>query len=185
MKTLLKELKLGNWIAVAPGASYPTKKAPEEIFAEILNKTLQFQSKKADNDKPDIGLLFLGDTNDRKVVSDLVAKLNWPFATLNLAGKLSLWESSLAVKQARVLLSNDSSLAHIAEAVDIPAAVLFGPTIESFGFAPHLAKSRAFSSSLGCRPCSKHGKTPCRFEDMKCFTDISRDEVADFLVRYL
>src|SRR5690606_23540102 len=33
-----KELKFGNWIAVGPGASYPTKKAPEDLFLSILDR---------------------------------------------------------------------------------------------------------------------------------------------------
>jgi ADP-heptose:LPS heptosyltransferase len=127
-------------------------------------------------------LLFLGDESDRKVALELGDLISWPHATLNLAGKLSLWESALALKEADVLLSNDSSLAHISEAVDTPAAVLFGPTIEAFGFSPRMRTSKAFSTTIGCRPCSKHGKTPCRYSDQACFTGLDSKSIAEFLI---
>src|SRR5690606_38416017 len=76
-------------------------------------------------------------------------------------------------------------LGHIAESVDTPTAILFGPTIESFGFAPRMKKSRAFSASTGCRPCSKHGKVDCRFGDKLCFLSIPAGDVADHLAQLL
>jgi len=100
---------------------------------------------------------------------------------MNMAGKLELWETALALKQCTVLFSNDSSLGHMAEAVGTPTAVLFGPTIESFGFAPRMPQSRAFSANLGCRPCSKHGKVKCRYGDKLCFAMIGHSRIASFL----
>ena len=69
----------------------------------------------------------------------------------------------------------------MAEAVGVDAAVLFGPTIEAFGFGARRETSKVFSVPLGCRPCSKHGKKPCRFEDKQCFYEIDRREVTDFI----
>lgn len=173
-----KELRFGRWVAVAPGAAHATKKAPIELIAEILSYV-----KKSFNAESDgVGLLFLGDEHDRETSLRLIDLANWPHATLNLAGKLSLWESALALKEAKVLLSNDSSLAHIAEAVETPVGVLFGPTIEAFGFAPRMRTSSAFSSPLGCRPCSKHGKAPCRYGDHKCFYDLDANLIANFIL---
>ena len=102
---------------------------------------------------------------------------------LNLAGKLTLWESSLAIKESAIILSNDSSLCHIGEAVGTRSAVLFGPTVESFGFAPRHPESQAFSAPLGCRPCSKHGKAECRYGDKLCFSLIPAAEVAGFIFK--
>ncbi len=176
-----KELKFGRWLAVAPGASFPTKKAPVETFEELLGKIKSIARKHQEassGQEPGVGLLFLGDEKDRATASQLIDRLDWPHGVLNLAGKLSLWESALALRDAKALIANDTSLGHIAEAVGVPATVLFGPTVEGFGFAPHMQSSRAFSVDLGCRPCSKHGKKPCRFGDHLCFKQIPLDEVA-------
>ena len=158
-------------------ASYEAKRAPTSKFVEIL-VMLQHRIDAGDS----CGILFLGDEADRAIASEVVNALRWPGHILNLAGRLSLWETAIALHSAKVLLSNDSSLAHIAEAVGTPASVIFGPTVEAFGFAPWRPESRVHSAPLGCRPCSKHGKTTCRFGDYQCFRDISSETIVGHLV---
>jgi ADP-heptose:LPS heptosyltransferase len=167
---------------VAPGAAHPTKQAPFQLFVDILTRLKQkldgpFAAK--------LGLVFLGDEKDRPFTREILDHLNkseqWQGPILNLAGRASLPEAALALREASALLSNDSSLGHIAEAVETPTAILFGPTIESFGFAPRMRQSKAFSVLLGCRPCSKHGKIECRFHDKLCFAGMPVPEIVQHL----
>jgi ADP-heptose:LPS heptosyltransferase len=167
-----KELKFGAWIAVAPGAAHPTKQTPLEIIKETLEGLAIDLTASDSVSRPSFGLVFLGDENDRQSARTILNTLNWPGPVLNLCGMLSLWETGIALSEASCLLSNDSSLGHIAEAVGTPSNILFGPTIESFGFPPRMRRSRAFSSLTGCRPCSKHGKVSCRYDDKLCFHSI-------------
>jgi ADP-heptose:LPS heptosyltransferase len=97
------------------------------------------------------------------------------------AGKLTLPETGYALSFAKATISNDSGLAHLSESVNTPVAVLFGPTVEAFGFAPRMKQSKSFSSDLGCRPCSKHGQIACRFKDQRCFHDVSVDKVVEHI----
>ncbi len=177
--TWVAQLAGTPWIAIAPGASYETKQAPLEIFSESLALLRQFL--KSSEILTKLGLLFLGDERDLAICEKLSSAIQWQGPTLNLAGKLSLWENSVALRQTICLLSNDSALGHIAEAVETPILVLFGPTVEGFGFAPRKKESRAFSSLIGCRPCSKHGKAQCRFGDKLCFWQISREDIASHM----
>ena len=64
------------------------------------------------------------------------------------------------------------TLGHIAEALGTSSFVFFGPTVEEFGFIPWRDSSRCFSSNLACRPCSKHGKSECRYKDYQCYSNI-------------
>lgn len=180
-----KELRFGRWIAVAPGAAHPTKQAPLESLISILDILRSSAVRDPSLRTSPIGIAFFGDNKDRQVARRILDGLAWDGPMLNLAGKLSLWESAVALSEANCLLSNDSSLSHIAEAVETPAAVLFGPTVEAFGFAPRLAESRSFSSPIGCRPCSKHGKAACRFGDRLCFATLPLAPIADHLLRLL
>jgi ADP-heptose:LPS heptosyltransferase len=173
-----KELRLGRWLAVAPGASHETKRAPLELFAEIAKIVRSELGDLQGKSSFPFGILIVGDESDRQFGLSLLDALAWQGPSLNLAGRLSLWETALALKEAQILLSNDSGLGHISEAVETPTAVLFGPTVEGFGFSPQLKDSLAFSVNLGCRPCSKHGKSECRFNDKLCFTTIQKKEVA-------
>lgn len=168
-----KELKFGHWIAVAPGASYQAKQAPLAHFKDILIdiKESRFRAGALAEGEP-LGLVFLGAKSERHLALRIFDEIAWPWPVLNLAGKVSLWESTLALKEVEFVMTNDSALSHVAEAVGTPSLVLFGPTVEGFGFSPWRQQSRAFSVDLGCRPCSKHGKVPCRFNDRRCFVDI-------------
>lgn len=172
----LQQLHGKKWLALAVGASYDTKQAPLELFSESLG--LLREKLKKETNVEELGIVLLGDRKDSVVCKEFTKTLKWSGPILDFSGQLSLIENAVILKHAVFLMSNDSSLGHIAEAVDTPVLVLFGPTVEGFGFAPRKKESRAFSSLLGCRPCSKHGKAPCRFGDKLCFLQISRDEIA-------
>ena len=166
-----------TWLAIAPGASYPAKKAPAQVFEQIMGRC----AGKLPPDKQ-IGIVLLGDQRERVDCNEIERRLSanqWDGPVLNLAGSTTLTETVAVLAGCRAILSNDSSLAHIAESLGKFAFMLFGPTTESFGFAPHLSGSRAFSASLGCRPCSKHGKTPCRYKDHECFRAIDARSAGD------
>ena len=171
-----KELSFDHWLAVAPGAAHETKRCPEDVMLEILQ---MFLHKQKSGECP--GLVFVGNEEDRKFAVKLLDSMDWPGRVLNLAGRLSLEATADALSLAKVLLTNDSGLAHAAEAVGTPVAALFGPTVEGFGFPPWRPESRVFSSPIGCRPCSRHGASPCRFGDKLCFRTISTFKVSRFL----
>lgn len=180
-----KELRFGAWLAVAPGAAHPTKQAPLPLMISILERVAKQMLELNGKAPKPLGLLFVGDNNDRQTVRQIMDRLHWHGPVMNLAGKLNLWENAVALRESTILLSNDSSLAHIAEAVDTPTAVLFGPTVEAFGFGPRMKQSRAFSAPIGCRPCSKHGKIACRYGDKLCFEALAPDTIASYIASLL
>ncbi|MCX6130422.1 MAG: glycosyltransferase family 9 protein [Proteobacteria bacterium] len=176
-----KELKFGHWLAIAPGAAHEAKKAPLSLLrdtVELLNQNIRLDPELREQS---IGLVFVGNEKDRESALGILDALDWPGPLLNLAGKLSLWETALALKEVDGLLCNDSGLLHIAEAVGVPVAAWFGPTVESFGFAPWRRESKVFSALLGCRPCSKHGQLDCRYGDKLCFSSIQPAPVVEHL----
>lgn len=176
-----KELKFGRWIAMAPGAAYETKRAPQLMLQTILELLHEQISGDPMLSQETVGLLFVGNEQERDIAVNLLDKINWKGPVLNLAGKLNLWETSLALKETDALICNDSALLHIAEAVGVPVAAIFGPTVEAFGFPPWRVESKSFSANLGCRPCSKHGKQECRFGDKLCFGLIQPAQIAQHL----
>lgn len=161
-------------LGVAPGASYDTKKAPTQVFVEVLQRLREEMGE-------DFVIQFFGDQSDEPAVAKIINFLGGKVPYESFAGKLSLAQTAEKLAGCQILLTNDSSLCHIAEAVGTEAAVLFGPTSELFGFTPWRPGSRTFSVPLGCRPCSKHGKTPCRYKDKMCFNRLNTDAIARFL----
>lgn len=160
-------------IAVALGAQHSAKEAPVETFASILRLALAGAH---------VRLVALGDARAGERTERLRRLLPADTELLDLTGATSLWEAAQALAGVAAFVGNDSALAHLAEAVGTPVAMLFGPTVEEFGYAPFLPASRAFSAPLGCRPCSKDGSRRCRYGDQACFTGIDSAGVAAWLV---
>jgi ADP-heptose:LPS heptosyltransferase len=173
-----QQLAAGKWIAVAPGAAHIPKQAPEAIFEKILKATL---AKKGS----EYSVVFLGEAKDRAIAESIAESIVLARPSVNLCGDLTLWQSICALSFCDSALGNDTSLCHAAQALGIPTAILFGPTVEEFGFSAWGAQSKSFSFPLGCRPCSKHGKIPCRYGDYLCFSGIEKQAVANFLSSHL
>ena len=95
----------------------------------------------------------------------------------------SLVETARSLAGCRAVVTNDSGLMHLAEAVGTPTVALFGPTVQAFGYAPHLAGSTVLEEpDLECRPCSRNGKRPCHRGDLACLERIDPDRVWQALV---
>ncbi len=170
-------------LAVGPGAAFDTKRAPPPVFTEILRELIQ---RRLQAGKPVPVLVFIGLGRELDLCRQIYDRLpegikaEWPTAK-----DMDVFDTAAVLAGCDVFLGNDSAPGHLAEALGIPVACLFGPTVEKFGFSPFRPESQAFSSPLSCRPCSKHGKSPCRYGDKLCFQKISRSEVVNFLDRRL
>ncbi len=154
-------------IGVAPGAKHATKRWGVEKFAEAANRLGAF---------PNSQVLVLGDKNDRPVASDVFQKISAP--AKNLAGFTSLKELISVVSRLSILVTNDSGIMHIAEALDIPLVAMFGPTVRPLGFAPYKPTSRvAELINLPCRPCSLHGTNTCPLKHHQCMAELDVNAV--------
>ncbi len=60
-----------------------------------------------------------------------------------------------------VMVSNDSALAHIASALDVPVIMVCGPT-DVGEIGPCTGAGRVVSAELGCSPCFRVGRRPMR-----------------------
>ena len=169
-------------LGIAVGASHATKRAPPALLIKVVQQVIAGYARQ---DVP-LTVHVLGNAQERELGERVCVDLDLPSAqVLNLCGTLTLAAVPVQLASMAVLLCNDTGLLHIAEAVDTPVVALFGPTVEAFGFQPWREGSHVFSSRLGCRPCSRHGRTPCRYGDKKCFGLIDIDEVVKVLVEKL
>lgn len=89
----------------------------------------------------------------------------------NLAGKLSLVESSALVSQASLVISADTGLLHVADVMGVKGLSLMGPT--AFGFTTG-KQIKTLEVDLACRPCTKDGRGKCSQTLYKrCMVEIS------------
>lgn len=160
-------------LAMAPGASRATKCWPLDRFQHVAR---HFAAQ-------GMQILALGgpeDTDACLAVSTAAGENG--FAA---AGEFSRMETAAALHRSTLLLSNDTGLMHMACALDVPVAALFGPTTAHFGFFPFRARASVVEVQLKCRPCSKHGTAQCPKGHFLCMKSIQTREVIDTLNRLL
>ena len=111
----------GKLVSVAPTANWIGKCWPQRDFAEALRKICEL------DDMQNATFAIFGAPHERPMVADLIDYLP-KNQVVDLVGKTSLQEAYAWFKQSDLFLGNDSGLAHMAAAADIPMVTLFGPT---------------------------------------------------------
>jgi ADP-heptose:LPS heptosyltransferase len=160
------------------GAKQKTKQFPIEKIVTALN---QIQ-------KP---VVLFGGKEDNANAEQIIA-LSTHKTLYNACGKYSLSQSASLVKQASLIVTNDTGLMHIAAAFKRPVISIWGNTIPEFGMTPYYGKNYAVNAErskrfevqgLSCRPCSKLGYDACPKGHFKCMNSINEIEIADAIAR--
>ena len=157
-----------DYLAVAPGSAWPVKRWPAERFAEAAGKVAERRGWK---------VVLLGGPADREVCAEVAGGLD-PGLCLDLAGSLSLRGSAATVAGAKLLLTNDTGLMHVAAAVGTPVTAIFGPTVRQFGYFPYKAdNARVVEIDLWCRPCTHNGRKSCPLGHFRCMREVGVERV--------
>ncbi len=163
-------LQQGEFIALAPGAGFATKRWPVERFAAVAREILAQGNR----------CCILGSPTEQKLAGQIREQAP---GCADFTGRLSLLESAHVVGKARRLLTNDSGLMHIAEAMGTPVVALFGSTVRELGFFPFLPGSVVIeNSSIACRPCSHIGRTACPKGHFLCMKSLDVSRVVQALL---
>jgi heptosyltransferase-2 len=101
----------------------------------------------------------------------------------NAAGACSLQETGALLARARVAITGDTGVMHMATGVGTPVVALFGPTVRQFGFSPYRGASVVLERALDCRPCSVMGGPRCPMGHHRCLVDIAPEDVASAVER--
>lgn len=160
----------GPYLAVALGAAHATKQIPEAKLVDILNQVVY-------------PVVLLGGTSEKAMGERVVDALSGR-AVVNLAGELTLGQSADVIRQARVVLTPDTGMMHIAAAFQKPIISVWGNTIPSFGMYPFLKEGSPYGKlweveGLSCRPCSKIGHRNCPKGHFRCMNDQPANAIAD------
>jgi heptosyltransferase-2 len=149
-------------IALAPGAVGPSKRWPTSAYADLAGRLAAAGHR----------IWVVGGPGERPLAAEIAAAA--PQAVFDLSGP-DLRNAILALAAAKVAVSNDSGLLHVAAALGTPAIGIFGPT-SPFHWAPLNPISAVIEtqSALPCRPCHK---PTCRLVHHRCMRDIAVDEV--------
>ena len=157
---------------MAIGAALPTKKLPFHKLAEVCERARH-------------PLILLGGPEDAEE-GDRLAAID-PIKIYNACGKFNINESAGLVRQAKLIVTHDTGLMHIAAAFKRPVLSIWGNTVPEFGMYPYYGQNyllhfrptgrKLFGESpyammevrgLSCRPCSKIGFQKCPKGHFKC-----------------
>jgi heptosyltransferase-2 len=157
-----------NILAFAPGAQWDTKRWPDNHYAALLDMRLR--------DHPGSVRIFLGPREENWFDGSSLDKVAAGSDRTEIIRGRSLTEVAILLSECSHLVTNDSGLLHVSEAVGTPVLAFFGPTVREFGYYPVLDGSRVLERPLDCRPCSRNGKRPCHRADLACLRDIPPQE---------
>ncbi len=165
--TLPLEFQNG-YVGFVIGAGHFTKRLPPKKISKICSEI-------------NLPVVLLGGPEDKENAEIIIE--NSSGIVYNACGNYSLNQSASLVKNARVIISHDTGLMHIAAAFKKKVISIWGNTIPEFGMYPYLAdKSSKIIQveELKCRPCTKIGFSKCPKRHFKCMNDISEIEIVEY-----
>lgn len=151
-----------KFAALMPGAEFgPAKRWPRESYAGLARG---FMGK-------GLKVALFGSENDRDVTAEIAALAP---GVVDLAGQTRLEDAIDLIAAARLAVSNDSGLMHVAAAVGTPIVAVYGST--SPENTPPLAEHRELVwLGLSCSPC--HQKI-CPLGHLNCLKTLEVGQVA-------
>ena len=153
-----------NYIAFAIGGAHVGKRMDAEKLISICKKTNH-------------SIVLLGGKDDTETAQKIKEAVP---GVINLCGELSIHESALAVKNARLVISGDTGLMHIASAFTKKIISLWGCTVPGLGMYPYRPNEHSVMlepHGRSKRPCSKLGNK-CKYgSDNRCIQQIDELEI--------
>lgn len=155
-------------LALCPGAEYgPAKRWPPEYFAQVAREKIE---------KGWQVWIFGSNTKKEIEIGNRIQALAGE-SCLNLCGKTQLGEAIDLLALARVIVSNDSGLMHIAAALGKPLIALYGSS--SPDMTPPLTnKAHILYSRLPCSPCFARS---CPLGHLQCLRALTPQQVLDII----
>jgi len=149
-------------VAFCPGAEYgPAKRWPERHFSTLARRL-------ADRG---YAIWLVGSPKDH-AVAETIAQDAQGLCT-NLCGKTDIAEATDLLAAARLVVTNDSGLMHVAAAVGRPVIALYGSSSPLFT-PPLSADARIVTLNLECSPCFKR---VCPLGHLNCLNDLAPERV--------
>ena len=162
-----------GYVVLNPSAGCPSKIWPADRFARLAD---QLQEKYSSE------ILLIGSLRDRRFAKKVKESASLPVT--DLSGKLSLGMLGWLLKEARLLISNDSGPVHVARAVGTPVISIFGRNLSGLSprrWGPLGEGGRVVHKEVACPVCLAHN---CRINflclDVVSVGDLFK-EAASFL----
>ena len=155
----------GLRVVVFPGSEWQTKMWHWSGYRRVVEHFSQIGAR-----------VFIMGGKEERAVAEKVAGGN--AAVVNLAGATTLDEALYMVKNAGLVVCNDSMALHMAAGFDTPVVSIFCATSPRFGFGPWGKRSKVIErEGLLCKPCRRHGSRECPLGTESCMREVRAETV--------
>jgi lipopolysaccharide heptosyltransferase II len=149
-------------VALCPGAEYgPAKRWPPSYFAEVAREL----GKAGDT------VLLVGSAKDAPIAEDIVRLSGG--ACRNLCGKTTLDQAVDVLAAARLAITNDSGLMHVAAALGTPLVAIYGSSTPDHT-PPMSERASIIKLDMPCSPCFER---TCPLGHFNCMMNLKPDRV--------
>ncbi len=131
-------------LVVSPGARKALKLWPLERFSELTLWLL--------DSYPRGVVIFVGGAGEARISQVLDQTWNGNARVFNLIGKTNLLQTFALLKRSRLVITHDGPVSHMASELNVPTAVLFGPT-DVERFKPLREGIKIVFKPYACSPC--------------------------------
>lgn len=152
------------FILLAPGASCPARRYDPRRFARAAELLPGAAG---------LPLIITGSAREAETLHPIIANAQ-PGQVISLVGQTNLGEYAALVRRAALVLTNNSSALHIADAFNRPMVVLYSGTEYEDQWRPRFSRHRLLLRKTWCSPCFLFR---CPY-NMEC-QDIPPEEVVD------
>jgi ADP-heptose:LPS heptosyltransferase len=150
-------------VAIHPGASWRPRAWLPERFAAIADWVAEHY---------DAQVVLIGSADERDVEAAVRGRAGKARA-ISMFGTLTLPELAALLERSRLLVGNDSGIAHLAAACGTPTVALFGPQ-DPRRFRPWSERSIVLHHPVPCFPCAQ---VRCVHQELPCVNLIEISEV--------
>ncbi len=158
------------FVLISPGSDWPAKRWPIERYAQLV--------KKLQGLFPYLEFGVIGTQKEIELANVIKEKCGEKIFVLS--GKTPLEVLPAILKEATLLITNDSGPAHIGRAVGTPIIILAGPSESAYLTVKGKDESIVIQHRVSCAPCMRYS---CNSQD--CWKAISVQEVLEVTSKIL
>jgi ADP-heptose:LPS heptosyltransferase len=160
-----------SYIVIAPGGGINPR---QDVFEKRWGKDNFGALLKLLTENISAELVLVGAKGEKDICRDVVSVFGGN--VFNLCGKLSFKETAALIKNSRMLISNDSSVMHLAVAFGVPSVTIFGPSNPE-SLLPGGKINLNVTSGIDCSPCYCNSIFLGCGRELACMRELSPEKV--------